>query len=300
MLHDTKGFNHYIGLLFPASVTEGLADLNREEAKQYYKIIYIKEGPCHFLMNGKEFILTGASAICMNDRDQILFYGVREEAAKILWFRPTVINDSLSFELINNPGRILSITQLQDLYYLQQFTPEAKTAAKILSLYTIDSATIDHKLQLLKEILENQDSSFWPCRSRSYLFEILFCLARQEEDEKAIDSVMLYEGRSRLAVDVIYYLQTCYNQKITIEKLAEEFHTNRTTLLNDFKKYTGQSISNYLIQLRLMMASTLLRDTELSVDEICERTGFSDISYFSKVFKKKVCYTPSEYRRINK
>jgi AraC family L-rhamnose operon regulatory protein RhaS len=171
---------------------------------------------------------------------------------------------------------------------------------KILSLHAIDSATIEHKLQLLKEQLEKQSTGNWPCRSRSYLFEILFCLARQEEDEEAADNILSYEGHSRLAFDVIYYLQSCYNQKITVEKLAEEFHTNRTTLLNDFKKYTGQSINNYLIQLRLMMASTLLRDTELSVDEICERTGFSDISYFSKVFKKKINYTPSEYRRINK
>lgn len=300
MLQDTKGFNHYMGYIFPASVTEGLAELSREEAKQYYKIIYIKEGPCHFLMNEKEFILTGACAVCMNERDRIVFYDVREENAKIVWFKPAVINDSFSFDFINNPSQVLSLTQLQDLYYLQQFTPETKTAAKILSLYTIDSSTIEHKLQLLKEMLEKQNSNFWPCRCRSYLFEILFCLARQEEDENAMENVMPYEGRSRLAIEVIYYLQSCYSRKITIDKLAEEFHTNRTTLLSDFKKYTGQSINSYLIQLRLMMASTLLRDTELSVDEICERTGFSDISYFSKVFKKKICHTPSEYRRISK
>jgi AraC family L-rhamnose operon regulatory protein RhaS len=182
---------------------------------------------------------------------------------------------------------------------LQQFTSEAKATTKILSLHAIDSSLIDHKLNQLKELLEKQNTNNWPCRSRSYLFEVLFCLTRQEEDEEAAENILLYEGGSRLAVEVIYYLQTCYNQKITIEKLAEEFHTNRTTLLNDFKKYTGHSINNYLIQLRMMMASTLLRDTELSVDEICERTGFSDISYFSKAFKKRIFCTPSKYRKIN-
>jgi AraC-like DNA-binding protein len=47
----------------------------------------------------------------------------------------------------------------------------------------------------------------------------------------------------------------------------------------------------------MTMAAAFLRDTELSVNEICERTGFSDISYFSRSFKKEVRYTPSEYRR---
>ncbi|MHB8129878.1 MAG: helix-turn-helix transcriptional regulator [Mobilitalea sp.] len=298
-MFNTIGFNHYKEYIFPVSVTDGLSGLKREEAGEYYKIIYIKAGTCHFLMNGKEFVLTGACSICMNERDQIKFLDVQEDMAKILWFKPSVINVNFVFDVINNPNRMLSATEHQDIYYLMQFTQEAEATMKILSLHTIDSTGIEHKLQLLKELLNKQDTSFWPCRCRSYLFEILFCLARQEEDE-AINNVLFYDGCSRMAIDVIYYLQSCYNQKITIERLADEFHTNRTTLLNDFKKYTGQSVNQYLVQLRLTMASTLLRDTELSVDEICDRTGFNDISYFSKVFKKKLLHTPSQYRRICK
>ncbi len=300
MMLNTVGFNYYIGYILPLSITEGLADLKREEAGEYYKIIFIKSGTCHFLMNGKEFVLTGASAICMNEQDKIVFYDFQEDNAQILWFKPSLINVKLTFDVINNPNRTLSTTEYQDIYYLKQFMREAVTTMKILSLHTIDLSVIEHKQQLIKDLLEKQDSCSWPCRCRSYLFEILFCLARQEEDEEQINNVLFYDGHSRLAIDVIYYLQSCYNQKITIEKLADEFHTNRTTLLNDFKEYTGQSVNRYLIQLRLTMASTLLRDTELSVDEICDRTGFSDISYFSKVFKKKINHTPSEYRRICK
>lgn len=300
MLYHTLGFKHYIGYLFQASVVDGLSELRKEESREYYKLIYIKTGPCHFLLNGKEFILTGACAICMNEKDQIIFYDVNEASAKMLLFQPSVINSTLTFDRIRNSNKLLSSTEYQDLYYLKQFIPDEKTSMKILSLYTIDATMIENKLQLIKEGLQLQESIFWPCRSRAYLFEILFCLARQEEDEQMASNFVINEGKSRLAFDVIYYLQSCYHQKITIEKLSDEFHTNRTTLLNDFKKYTGQSINNYLIQLRLMMASTLLRDTDLPADEICERTGFRDISYFSKVFKKKLNYTPSEYRRICK
>lgn len=149
----------------------------------------------------------------------------------------------------------------------------------------------------MKNLLEKQNSCSWPCRSRCYLYEILFCLSRQEL-EQIEDNTICYGEGSRLAVNVIYYLQSCYNQKITIEILVNEFHTNRTSLLNEFKKYTGLSINRYLAQLRLTMASKLLRDTELSVDEICDRTGFKDISYFSKSFKKGINLTPLEYRKL--
>ncbi len=295
----TVGFNYYNQYILPISVTEGLSDLNCLEAGDYYKIIYIKTGPCHFMLNGKEFILTGACAIYMNEKDKIEIFNVSEESAKIVWFKPSAINSNFNYDFLNKSNKSLTIQEQQDLYYILQFSYETETTMKILSLHTLDSTGIEYKIQLLKDLLAKQDTLYWPCRSRSYLFEILFCLARQE-DEKAYSHEMLKEGHSRMAIDVIYYLQSSYNQKITIEKLAENFHTNRTTLLNDFKKYTGQSIAQYLNGLRLRMASTLLRDTNLTVDEICDRTGFGDISYFSKVFKKKLYYTPSEYRRINK
>jgi AraC family L-rhamnose operon regulatory protein RhaS len=233
----------------------------------------------------------------MNENDIIQFHNINAEGVRILWFQPQVINSIFTLEVMKNQTRKLAMTEQQDLYYMLQFLSGAAPSLKILSLHTIDSTLIEHKLTLLKDLLGKQDSNCWPCRSRSYLFEILFCLARQEEEEE-LNGLHSYDNFSRLAVDIIYYLQSGYNQKITIERLAEEFHTNRTSLLNEFKKYTGQSVNQYLIQLRLTMASTLLRDTELSIEEICDRTGFNDLGYFSKVFKKKLNHTPSEYRKL--
>lgn len=96
MLYHTIGFNHYNGYIFPVAVTEGLTGLQGKNAGEYYKIIYIKSGSCHFVMNDREFILTGASTICMNEKDEISFYKVSEEAVRILWFQPRVINTDFS------------------------------------------------------------------------------------------------------------------------------------------------------------------------------------------------------------
>jgi AraC family L-rhamnose operon regulatory protein RhaS len=260
----------------------------------------MKTGASHFSLNKKEFVMTGACAVCLNEQDRIEFHHIREEEVKILWFKPTVINQIFTYELLNNPNRKLSQTENQDFFYITQFTHMTEETRKIQSLNTIDFTGMEYKLQIIQELLTKQNTYYWPCRSRSYLFEILFLLTRLNDDISPNQNILLYEGSSRFATDIIYYLQSSYHKKITIEKLTDLFHTNRTTLLNEFKKYTGQSINQYLIDLRLTMAATLLRDTELTADEISERTGFRDISYFSKVFKKKLAYTPSEYRRINK
>lgn len=292
----TTGFNFYIGYTFPLTIHDTLSVLNHADTKAFYKIIYIKSGTYHFNLNSKKYVLTGAYALCLNETDQIEFYETSGVIFKIILFLPSIININFNFDTVNSKNDLLSLTENQDLFYIRQFRHTAKDNRKIVALSSMDSNVVEYKIQLLEDLITNQGNNSWPCRSRSYLFEILLCLSRQDEQENN-PQLLISEGCSELTLEVIYFLQSCYNQKITIERLTEEFHINRTSLLQDFKKHTGKSIGQYLIELRIRMASTLLRDTKLSIDEICERTGFNDLSYFSRMFKKALYYTPSEYRK---
>lgn len=295
----TTGTKYYAGYIFKVYVSEDPELLKLEEAADYYKIIYIKTGTCHFVLNQKDYVITGSHALRLNDADRISILESSGLSVKIIFFRPEIINSNLNIDVINNPTVKLTLTENQDLYYLEQFRYNASDSDKLLHLSAMDSAIMEERIDKLNVQLTRQETSFWPCRSRSYMFEILFALVRQETpaDNAAGGYPREHSG---LAVSIIYYLQTRYNRKITIDDLVDEFHMNRTTLQTEFKKYTGQSINQYLVRLRLNMAAKMLRDTTLSLKEICDRTGFSDVSYFSKAFKAKLNLTPSGYRDINK
>lgn len=64
-----------------------------------------------------------------------------------------------------------------------------------------------------------------------------------------------------------------------------------------FKETTGQTIREYQRTLRIRRAKQLLEETDVSVTEIAQLTGFSDVFYFSKVFRAGQGCSPSEYRR---
>lgn len=64
-----------------------------------------------------------------------------------------------------------------------------------------------------------------------------------------------------------------------------------------FKEETGQTIREYQRTLRMRKAKQLLKETDRSVAEIAQLTGFSDVFYFSKVFHAEQGCSPSEYRR---
>lgn len=296
----TIGKNYFVDYCLAIHVTQDVDTLLSKEAQDYYKVIYNESGTLHIMLNDKEYILSGAHVLCLNHKDRFKICEKSESEITILYFQPCVINakfDNSVYDVKNN----LFEEEIQDLYYLSNFRSNAVISSKIMQLFSMESSILKTKLQQVKELLTLQNTVYWPCRSRTCLFEILFTLIKPDEagNELSSNQNQIGSSFSKLTTDVIYYLQTSYNKKITIEKLAQTFHTNRTTLLADFKKSTGQSINHYVIQLRMTMAATLLRDTSLSINEICERTGFNDISYFSKSFKKAIQLTPSEYRKMS-
>ena len=58
------------------------------------------------------------------------------------------------------------------------------------------------------------------------------------------------------------------------------------------------TIFDYLFEKRMKEAEKLLRETDLHIYQIAEKVGFSDYNYFTKIFKKFVGCTPSQYRKL--
>ena len=295
---STISFNYYLDYIIPISVSYNLSDLKLGLASDYYKLIFLDEGINHIALNGTELILVGSYMLCLNDKDSINISKTNLKTFTIVFFKPCAINEKFTLSSCNKP-ECLSITDTQDLFYLDNFKMTTPTTFKALSLSTVDKLIIQEKLSNINKQLTTQPSSSWPCKTRAYLIETLFFLIRPGENTPCTESCCISTHCPQLVLDTIFYLQTHYDQKITISMLTQVLSTNRTTLLSEFKKYTNVSLNRYLMQIRMTIATTLLRDTGLPIIEICERTGFSDISYFSKTFKKEINYTPSEYRKLN-
>ena len=85
---------------------------------------------------------------------------------------------------------------------------------------------------------------------------------------------------------------------ITVEGIADEMNLNRRYLSRIFKKETGKTIQEYLIDIRLDEAKTLLSEGN-SVSNAARLSGYVDECNFSKMFKKKVGISPGKWREIN-
>ena len=96
---------------------------------------------------------------------------------------------------------------------------------------------------------------------------------------------------------LITYVKDHAAEDLTLDFLAHRFHLSRTKLCSEFRQYTGFTIKQYVLNLRINQARQLLAYSLRSVAEISEETGFHDTAYFIQVFKKHTGMTPLQYRK---
>lgn len=94
------------------------------------------------------------------------------------------------------------------------------------------------------------------------------------------------------------YLDENYASKITLDMLAERFYINKFYLTRIFKEQFGESVTGYLLQVRITRAKQSLRFTDKPIEEIAHECGMHDANYFSRMFKKVEGVTPGEFRRM--
>jgi len=105
------------------------------------------------------------------------------------------------------------------------------------------------------------------------------------------------EGNEQVSDDIIKYLQDNYMEDLTNEKLASRFYFHPNYLNHLIVTSTGKSLHQYLIELRIKKAVDMLLNTQLNISEIANAVGYNDIHYFSRLFKKKVGFTPNQVRK---
>ena len=96
------------------------------------------------------------------------------------------------------------------------------------------------------------------------------------------------------------YIGENVGKKICISDICAELKCSKSTLLTTFKSKYGITVNTYITESKLEKAVHLLSDGDMTISEIASETGFSDQSYFSKVFSAKYGIPPSEYRDKNK
>ncbi|MBD2870578.1 response regulator transcription factor [Paenibacillus arenilitoris] len=108
-------------------------------------------------------------------------------------------------------------------------------------------------------------------------------------------------SRSDEIVDAVCrYMDDNYGEEISLAGFAEQYRINTAYLSDVFHKQTGKTYSEYLLDVRMRHAEALLREGRLSISDVALRVGFSNLSYFSTIFKRTHGVRPADFRKNQK
>lgn len=103
--------------------------------------------------------------------------------------------------------------------------------------------------------------------------------------------------KSRITSEVLDYIEKHYNEKLSLSELAKKSLYQPSYFSMMFRECYGMTITDYIQKKRIENACRLLRETDLSVDEIGRRIGYNDDVRFYRYFKKLCGSTPNAYRK---
>jgi AraC-like DNA-binding protein len=134
------------------------------------------------------------------------------------------------------------------------------------------------------------------------LLEILCALVDAPSDLELIDnsfSVITPSMVQTERIQKIYaYIIENYQNDIDLNTISTIAHLTPTAFCRYFKKMTRKTLVDVITEFRIKHARQLLTSTERSVSDICFESGFGNISYFNKEFKKAIGHSPLNYRKL--
>lgn len=102
---------------------------------------------------------------------------------------------------------------------------------------------------------------------------------------------------SALVQKAVVYIEGDLAGSLSLRVLAQDLNVNASYLSALFKKETGQTVTDYILQRRMELAAQLLKSTRLQVQTVAQNCGIVDVHYFTKLFKRHTGRTPREFRQ---
>lgn len=254
-----------------------------EHTLEFVKISYVLNGHCKFFLNGKTYDLTqGDMIIVPPNLKQAFFSNADEDVVVNIIMRRSSFEDAFAPLLMEQNDisnfflRMLYRRQFSQLVLIH-CDNDREIEHIIFGLY-IESQTTMHGSQIILN---------------SYVLLLFGQLIRNH----AKDAKMLEGSIDEKPVsNIIQYIRV--NRKdINLESLAQHFNLSEGYISRFIKRETGFSFSQLLRDIKMREAAKLLISTNMSIEEIIDKVGYTDMSHFYKNFKKMFGVTPADYRQ---
>ena len=208
-----------------------------------------------------------------SDRFHLLMQGDMRAVDEAARFCDPDMQGTLSKDPIRNMRYLFIVnTGLASRYVIEAGVPQEQVYA-VSDLY-IQKADVTNTIEGLKKLTR----------------EVITTYVKMVQEHKAEN---VY---SKPIMFCLNYIDSHFNEKITLKDLADMLSLNPCYLATLFKKEKGETFGTYILHIRIDVAKSLLTRTDYTYSQIAYSLGFCSQSHFIKTFRTETGYTPKEYR----
>lgn len=257
-----------------------------DHSHSFYEILYVLNGSCLNVVDGQALPLRTGD-VCVIPPDVIHSISVNSDSLILnILLRESTFTEVFSSFLVSS-------SVLADFFKEIIYSSRYK---KYLLFHTFQDQEIQNQiLQMYGEQLQNQPYSEQIMTGQLFIFlgKLL------QKHENSVEYPTSYANRISSVPQITNYIrQNCRN--VTLESCGKAFHFSPQYISALLTKYTGKNFSTLRTEARMRLASQLLIESSVSIQELGHVLGYSDPDYFMKVFKKYYSCTPSIYRNLHK
>lgn len=111
---------------------------------------------------------------------------------------------------------------------------------------------------------------------------------------------LISEYKNAILTQAVTYISLNLDKDLSIESICECLNVSKSVLYRSFHKYMNCTVGEYINNKRIEYAKSMILNTTKSLQEISDSVGFSDYTYFCKIFKKTEGITPFKYKKLIK
>lgn len=210
--------------------------------------------------------------------------------------------------LINSKYTARYATELECMNgYLNLFNidPIIRSNTEYSFFLTLDEAElkfITELTEILEKIKSASESDYkddYDLLMNSMGLNIIETLCLYYEKQRS-EGNKKYTKRYKSIADNVQFICNNYDKKLTLKILADNINMSTSAYIKLFNKVFKIPPMQYVANYRLSKAKSMLENTDLTITEIAQRTGFYDSAHLNKIFLSVEKTSPTEYRRIHK
>lgn len=257
----------------------------------YFSLCLLTKGTAVLEIDCERCYVSSPALLCLNpDRNTVILKSNNLQI-KSVFFAPEFINRNLSIERITADDYEVTC-KLFDFPSFDLFYKTDDLYNCIIPFEAAESDRVEFLFDSILEQLSVQPDAMWSCRARMAIIRIFDCAAKLHDGTFGVS-----QENDALVDCILTFIEFNIEKQFTIEWLSREYSTNRTTLMAAFKRATGKTINEFVIDKRIDLSKRILAFTNISIEELAGKCGFSSQSYFTRAFKKKTGLSPMQFRK---